>query len=149
MPVPSCRIFNSKRSKLSKDKDLSTTSSANIARRSAPTPGSAAPLSAKAEKARLAQQYGVPEIAVTQPSTMTASEEKRSLERKYAPKIELDVVDQVYIRNNWPSDGVECCPDWRLFTFCWLSYKKSNRNFLSFPEAESDGRRQYASCCHA
>lgn len=88
------KIFNSKRSKLSKDKDPSSTSSASIARRPATAPGIAAPLSAKAEKAKLAQQYGVPDIAVAQPSSMTASEEKRSLERKYAPKIELDVVDQ-------------------------------------------------------
>lgn len=80
---------------MSKDKDPSSTSSASIARRPATAPGIAAPLSAKAEKAKLAQQYGVPDIAVAQPSSMTASEEKRSLERKYAPKIELDVVDQV------------------------------------------------------
>lgn len=75
----------------------STFATANIGAAAPSTPPTSGPSNAKAEKARLAAQFGTPDITVASAPSLSAKEEKRLLEQKYQPKIELQVTEVCWV----------------------------------------------------
>jgi hypothetical protein len=77
--------------KIGKEKEKDQSSTSHPASQSQLRGAPSASSSAKAEKARLAQMYGTPEVATIAAGPSSAKDEKKALERKY----NLEVVDSV------------------------------------------------------